>query len=178
MNEVTRGREFARKDFYTPYQSPAEKKSSRSDKKKPLDRKRKRKLLKRIDFQEGLKESQEDKDMHMWFYRPVLAYTMDVLSLTATQVEFLLFLYRFDHFESGLACEYFMTSQNQKKKLFNGLVKRGFIIVKAYGIHSSNDPELKAKYANNIYILSQGAKMACSNFHKYLSGEKQIPVYY
>lgn len=174
----TFGHGLARKDFRSAYNTADVKRSSRSDKKHRLDRKRKRKLLKRPEFSEKLKPSTRDEYMFMYMYRFVLSYYMDLLEITATEVEFLLFMHRFEYFESAAVLQYFMTSENQKKKMFNRMVKKGLVSVAAGAIRNSSDEALKEKFGANVYSLSRKGRRMCTDFYAYLFQEKRLPEYY
>lgn len=181
MNEnekLTYSRRLLRRDLISPYRR-SERDAFHKKKKRLINRAAKAGKISRLQYNHVIKWSADPQRVFMSRYRLTLLYTMDILELNATEVEFLLFCYAFeDGWECEAALERFLTTAKQRNKLFQRLVTRDFIAMVATGIRSSSDPIIQQNFSKSVYKLTHKSKHACGMFIKYLLGEEQIPKHY
>jgi len=177
-NELTYSRRLLRRDLISPYRR-AERDKFHKKKKRLIDRSARKGLISRLKYNHVIKWSSDPQRTFLSRYRLCLLYTQDILEISATEVEFLLFCYAFeDGWEAEAALERFLTTAKQRNKLFQGLVRKGMIVVLAAGVRNSTDPIIRENFSRAVYKLTHKAKHACGMFVKYLLGEESIPKHY
>lgn len=100
------------------------------------------------------------------YVRPVFRWATENSGLTRAQIELILYLYPKGVFTKQDFYDYHKILGMYQIKTFQMMVKEGFIVTWR--------PKKRGQKA--LYSLSNKAKQICSKMHKFLTGEKEIPV--
>lgn len=100
------------------------------------------------------------------YIRPVFKWATENSGLTRPQVELMLYLYPKGVFEKKDFFNYHKILGMYQSKTFDMFMKEGFIKVWR--------PKKKGQKA--LYSLTNKAKQICDKMHKFLTGEKEVPV--
>jgi hypothetical protein len=122
---------------------------SKTRKKKPIPRHR----------------SSRDYDF-LQYIRPVFKWATENSGLTRPQVELMLYLYPKGVFTKKDFYDYHKILGMYQIKTFQMMVKNGFIVTWR--------PKRRGQKA--LYSLTNKAKQICDKMHKFLTGEKEVPV--
>lgn len=109
--------------------------------------------------------SSRDYDF-LQYIRPVFRWATENSGLTRPQVELMLYLYPKGVFEKKDFFNYHKILGMYQSKTFDMFMEEGFINVWR--------PKKKGQKA--LYCLTNKAKQICDKMHKFLTGEKEIPV--
>jgi len=109
--------------------------------------------------------SSRDYDF-LQYIRPVFKWATENSGLTRPQVELLLYLYPKGVFPKSDFFNYHKILGMYQSKTFDMFMKEGFINVWR--------PKKKSQKA--LYCLTNKAKQICDKMHKFLTGEKEIPI--
>lgn len=109
--------------------------------------------------------SSRDYDF-LQYIRPVFKWATENSGLTRPQVELILYLYPKGVFTKKDFYDYHKILGMYQIKTFQMMVKDGFIVTWR--------PKKRGQKA--LYSLTNKAKQMCDKMHKFLTGEKEIPI--
>lgn len=109
--------------------------------------------------------SSRDYDF-LQYIRPVYRWALDNTDLTKGELEMLLYLYPMGVFTKTKFFEYQRIINIKQQLTFKQLQERGWIKVW----------RTKTRKESALYALTHKAKTLCDNMHKFLVGDKDLPV--
>lgn len=135
------------------------------DKNTPLHKKIYMKSKTRYKKPKPRHRSNRDYDF-LQYIRPVFKWATENSGLTRPQMELILYLYPKGVFTKKDFYDYHKILGMYQIKTFDMMVKDGFIVTWR--------PKKRGQKA--LYSLTNKAKQICDKMHKFLTGEKEVPV--